>query len=111
MEVQTHARALGLDSEIRKFIEGGGIYVGRSAGAIIIGPELDEAFFDYVNDIGMNDLSGFGYYDFYMVVHWETKTGGQLTDMIKHSWNTGKHIIPLTDQQAVLVTDEGFKII
>jgi len=33
------------------------------------------------------------------------------SDILNYSWKTGKHIVPLTDQQAILITDDEFKII
>ena len=104
-------RILGLESKIKEFIKNGGIYIGRSAGAIIMGPDIDGVFFDSVNNIGLEDLSGLGYVDFHIVVHWDSKTGERLTGFIKHAWEKGKRIIPLTDQQAILVRGNDFKII
>ena len=41
----------------------------------------------------------------------DSKDDDKHTSIINHSWNSGKQLITLTDQQAVLVLDSGFKII
>jgi len=104
-------RKQGLIPEIRKFIENNGVYSGRSTGAMIMSPDIDENLTIDVNDIGLKDVTGFGYIDYYLLVHWDTLFDELHTDAIKYSWNIGKRVIPLTDQQAVLVLNNEFKII
>ena len=104
-------RKQGLELEIRTFIESGKVYVGRSAGAIIMSPDLVGSFFDMKNDVDLEDLSAFGFVDFYPVVHWDTKSGKKLSEIVKTSWEKDKQIICLTDQHAILATNKDFKII
>ena len=105
-------RELGLESRIRDFIDRDGVYVGSSAGSTIMCPDVDENFINSVNKIGLIDVRGFGYVDFYMSPHWDTKNHGEKrTSQIKYSWESGKRLIPLTDQQAVLVLDSDFNIV
>jgi dipeptidase E len=104
-------RETGLVPKIREFVERNGVYIGSSAGSVIMGPDIDKNFTAAVNDVGLDDVSGFGYVDFYIIVHWDTKDGDLLTSFITYSWKTGKRIIALTDQQAILVLNKGFKVI
>jgi len=97
--------------EIRDFIERDGVYVGTSAGSIIMGPDIDENLTSPGNDCGLEDLDGFGYFNFYVIPHWDTKDGDLLTRIVTYSWKTDKRIIALTDQQAILVIDNEFRII
>ena len=57
-------RETGLVHEIRDFIERDGVYVGTSAGSIIMGPDIDENLTSPGNDCGLEDLDGFGYFIF-----------------------------------------------
>ena len=100
-----------LNQRLRDFIDRGGVYVGSSAGSNIMCPDVDDNLTTDVNDIGLEDVSGFGYVDFIIMPHWGSMNGMARTDQIKYSWETGKRVIPLTDQQAILVLDEGFTII
>lgn len=104
-------REAQLVPRIREFIERDGVYVGSSAGSQLMCPDIDENFTSDVNDIGLEDVSGFCYVDFYLVVHWDTRGDDLHTGFINHSWKTGKNVITLTDNQAVLVQNNGFKII
>ena len=103
-------RENGIWEDVRKFIERGGLYVGISAGSLIMSPSVDENFTREKN-FGLEDVSAFGYVDFYLIVHWDSFFKGRHTFSLKYSWVSGKKVVPLTDQQSVLVTDEGFTII
>jgi len=104
-----HLRETGLMQDIRDFIIEDGIYVGVSAGAKIMGPEIDVNLTPDENDIGLNDTSGFGLIPFYIIPHWDWRE--HRMEYLEYSWKTGKRIVPLTDQQAVLVCDDKIKII
>jgi dipeptidase E len=100
-----------LEPKIREFISRNGVYVGGSAGSNIMCPEVDEKLSNDPNDIGVSDVRGFGLVDFYTIPHWDTYHGDKRTRQIQYGWESGKQVIPLTDEQAVLVVDGEFKII
>jgi len=102
-------RETGLTEGIRGFIDGGGVYVGVSAGSMIMGPDVDENLTFDVNDVGLKDLSGFGYVDFYILPHWDWRDNRWKA--LRHVWITGKHMVPLTDRQGILVYDHDCEII
>ena len=105
-----HIRRLGLYPEIRKFVDRDGIYIGVSAGSIIMGPDVDvDSWSMATNDMGMEDLSGFGYVDFTTVAHIEWRPNPEKA--LKHQAETGKKMIYYTDKQGVLVRDCGYRII
>ena len=102
-------RELRLVQDIRDFIEREGVYIGVSGGSAMMAPDLDDGLSQTKNDIGLEDLSGFGYVDFYVVSHWDWREDKK--EMLTYSWESGKHMIPLTDQQGILVIDNDFDII
>jgi dipeptidase E len=102
-------RETGIVRDIRDFIERDGVYIGVSGGSVMMSPDLDEGLSMSVNDVGLEDLSGFGYVDFYILSHWDWREDKM--KMLTYSWKTGKHIIPLTDQQGILVLNDKYKII
>jgi len=104
-------RENGLMKDIWEFMEGDGVYVGLSAGSTIMSRVIDENLTSDENFFGLTDLSGFGVNDFNLLVHWDSKDEKYLNSMLRYSWETGKKVICLTDQQAVLVTDNDFKLI
>ena len=97
--------------DVRDFIERDGIYIGISAGSMMMSPDVDENLTIDVNYMDLTDVTGYGFIDFYLLVHWDSFFGDLHTDALKYSWDTGKQVLPLTDQQAVLVLDNDFKII
>ena len=104
-------RKNGYMDDIRDFIERDGVYIGISAGSTIMSKVVDDNLTSDENFFGLEDVLGFGYIDFNLLVHWDTKDEKYLTKFIKYSWETGMKVISLSDQQAILVLDEGFKII
>jgi len=53
-------RELGLVQDIRDFIEREGVYIGVSGGSVMMSPDMDDCLSMTKNDIGLEDLSGFG---------------------------------------------------
>ena len=104
-------RENGLMDEVKRFVDRDGVYVGLSAGSTIMSQHVDENLTSDENFFGLEDLSGFGYNAFNLLVHWDSKDEKYLNSMLRYSWETGKKVICITDQQAVLVLDSGFKII
>jgi peptidase E len=102
-------RETGLVPRIREFIDRGGVYVGTSAGSLLMCPDVDERLTSDPNDVGLVDVSGFGYIDFNIVPHWDSKESlgesTSLMDCMRYVWETGKRVVPLTDNQAVRVLD------
>lgn len=105
-----HIRRLGLIQEIRRFVDGDGVYIGVSAGSIIMGPDVDvDSWSMATNDLGLDDLSGFGYVDFTTVAHIEWRPNPEKA--LRHHIETGKKMIYFTDKQGVFVRDCGYRII
>jgi peptidase E len=104
-------RENGYMDDIRDFIERDGVYVGISAGSTIMSRVVDEKLTSDENFFGLKEVSGFGYIDFNLLVHWDTKDEKYLSKFIKYSWEKEKKVICITDQQAVLIKDNDFRII
>ncbi len=102
-------RNLEIEQDIRDFIDRDGVYIGVSGGSAMMSSDMDDGLSMTKNDIGLEDDSGFGYIDFYVVSHWDWREDKK--EMLTYSWDSGKHMIPLTDQQGVLVLDNDFTII
>jgi peptidase E len=102
-------RETGLETDIRDFIERDGVYIGVSGGSVMMSPDMDDGLSMTKNEIGLEDMSGFGYINFYIVSHWDWREDKK--EMLTDSWESGKRMIPLTDQQGILVLDNDFTII
>lgn len=102
---------IGLFDRIHEYIQRDGVYVGSSAGSMLMSAELDENLSGDKNEVGLEDVRGFGYIDFNLLVHWDTAYSGKHADWLRYSWEKGRKVVCLTDNQAILVTDQGFEII
>ncbi len=114
-----HIRRLGYTSAIIKYVNSDKIYVGRSAGAVIMGPDIDVkeylppstiAMFKVKpwTDVELEDTSGFGVVDFITVPHIDSYEDTKVLEFHK---KTGHKMIYLTDEQGILVINDLYKII
>ena len=105
-------REIGLVPMIHDFVRRDGVYVGSSAGSMLMGPSVDEDLYILEkNEVGLQNVTGFGIVPFYICAHWDSKSDEVRDEMLKYGKASGKHLIPLTDQQGVLVHDNGYEII
>jgi len=58
------ARKRGLQTLLEQYLANGGVLIGASAGSIMCTPSIELAKFGDENEVGMTDLSGFGFVDF-----------------------------------------------
>lgn len=98
-------RESGLDQCLPHFK---GLYVGVSAGSIVVGPNAEVSGPWDKNDVNLSDTVGMNIVNFAVVPHFQRKDRiivQELKDRV------GYEILPLTDNQAVLVENNERKII
>ena len=101
-------RESGFGETIKSFVEEGKLYVGVSAGSILAGPNIDIAAPSDENDIKIKDTTGLELTNIIVSPHY--------TDKEKHIVDEFKkvskfQVIPLTDRQALLITDKKHRIL
>lgn len=101
-------RQTKFDQKIIDFINQGGLYVGVSAGSIIVCPDISIAAPFDPNDIGLQDTTGLKIIDKVITPHYQNKEK-QIID----EWKRGHayKIIRLNDGQAFEVSDRQEKVI
>jgi len=69
------ARAANFAGEIRSLLNRGGIYIGVSAGSLIVGPTIEIAgeINPDKNEVGVKDFRGYNIVDFIVFPHYEEK--------------------------------------
>jgi dipeptidase E len=107
-----YIRQSGFDKIIKDLINKGVIYIGVSAGTIIAGPNIDTAWWKYgapdKNRVGLKDFTGLCLVPFLITVHIEKSHIG----IIKNYANKSSYkVIALTDDQAILVQDNRYKLV
>ncbi|VVB61021.1 Peptidase E [uncultured archaeon] len=101
-------RENGFDKVIKKFVESGRIYFGVSAGSIIAGPNIEVASLQDGNDIALKNLKALNLTNIAISPH-VNETGFEKVKEFKKRVNY--QVLPLTDNQALLVLDTETRII
>lgn len=101
----------GFDKLLKQHVLNGGLYAGASAGAIIMGPEIEFArqFDDPEYKFKLDTTAGLGLTDFVPFPHYDMGQRQTIIDDIIQ--NTKHNIVPISDDQAILVERGSYKII
>jgi dipeptidase E len=106
-------RESGFDKVAKELIEKGVIYIGVSAGTIISGPNIDTAWWKYGdpadrNEVGLKDFTGLNLVPFLTAVHIKESDIGVIR---KYAAKGSFKVMALTDDQAILVQDDKYKLV
>ncbi len=101
-------RKLGLEKPLKDFIRSGKLYIGLSAGSMLVGPNIEVSGIEDENETGLEDLRGFNVIDIEISPHFneaEEKTMNEFKKKVNYK------IMELRDGQALVVTDKEKRII
>ena len=99
------------DDVIKKFVKDGGLYVGVSAGSIIVGPNIEIAGWGShrdENDIQLKNLIGLNITNIAVYPHFEEQLQQEVEEFKK---KVKYPIVVLNNNQALLILDSKTKII
>lgn len=97
-----YAREANFKETIVKLLERGGIYIGVSAGAIILAPTIQIAASvdPEPNETGITNLEGLGLIDFEVHPHYDSSHDEELTSYQK---TTSNKVVKISNSQAVVI--------
>lgn len=101
------ARQATFDKDIKSLLEKGGVYIGVSAGSLIVGPSIqivNEVHPDK-NEIGLTDFSGFNIIDLIIFPHYSS----DLEDEIKSFEKRNDAKIERIDNSQAIIIEDGKK--
>jgi len=101
-------RETGFDKVIIEFAKTDKLYFGVSAGSILVCPNIDIASPFDENDVNLTDLAGLNLTDVIVSPHYKDEEKSIIDDFKKKSQY---QVVPLTDEQALLVIDGETKIV
>ena len=93
----------GFDKILKEFLEEGKLYVGVSAGSIIVGPNIEGAGWGSeadVNDIELKDLKGLNFTSLAVYPHYKVRLKKEIENYRKR---VAYEVVTLTDRQALLI--------
>ena len=106
-------RVTGFDVMLESFVSGGGLYVGASAGALIVGPDiglinvLDEP--EKVPEL--QSTKGFGWVDVVPIPHCNMVERTAIIEQIKERNNDTLKIVTLTDDEGLIVENGTWQVV
>ena len=106
-------RKTGTDKLIKEQVEMGKLYIGESAGTIILSPNIEYAkkMDDYLTlTPNFNDFAGLDIIDFYPVVHFNSFPFEEATRNIIDEYSH-LPLKPITNQQAIVITGDAVSIL
>jgi dipeptidase E len=105
-----YAREAHFKGTIVKLLERGGIYVGVSAGAIILAPTIQIAASvdPEPNEVGITNLEGLGLIDFEIHPHYDPYHDKELAAYQK---TTANKVVRISNSQAVIMTGTEQQVI
>lgn len=104
----------GFDKVIKELVNRGVIYIGASAGAAIAGPSLEPIqLLDEADKApNLKSFNAFGLVDFVILPHYgKEKYRPKYEQIMKDYGNKPYRLIKLTDQQAVIVKGDQYKVV
>ncbi len=106
-------RQSGFDVLLTEYVNDGGLYAGASAGALIAGVDIGSiASIDEPEKVkGLKSTEGLGFVDIVPIPHYDMKARTKTIDEIKEKYDKQYELVLLTDDQAILVEDDGWKIV
>jgi len=104
-------RESGFDKVIKELIEKGVIYIGASAGSYIACPTIEMATWrhqDEYDRCGVTNFTGLNLVSFLVIAHYTE----EYKEIVKEGISKTKYLVRiLTDDQALLVRDDGVELV
>jgi len=101
-------RKTGFDRVIKQFLEEDKVYIGVSAGSILMGPNIEITKLGDKDICGVTDFTGLGYTNTAITPHCNKKEHKKVEKFKKKA---DYPILPLTDNQALLILGNKKEII
>lgn len=103
----------GADKLLIEEINKGKFYIGESAGAIVVAPNIE--YSSEMDDIekapSLKDYSGLNLIDFYVVPHFQNWEFGKAVEKIVNAYSKTLELKTINDNQAILIENDSIRIL
>lgn len=106
-------RRTGADKILTQEIQKGKFYIGESAGAIVVAPDIGySAKMDHIEKApGLKSYAGLNLIDFYVVPHYKNWEMGKAAEDIINTYSDSLELKSICDNQAILIEDSKVQIL
>jgi len=106
-------RNTGFDKLLTQYIADGGMYAGASAGALIAGLDIEPvSTIDEPEKVkGLSSTAGLGLVSIVPIPHYDMASRSKAIDDIKRRYDKKFDVVLLTDDEAILVEGNSWKIV
>lgn len=106
-------RRTGADKILAQEIQKGKLYIGESAGAIVVAPDIGySAKMDRIEKApGLKSYEGLNLIDFYVVPHYKNWEMGKAAEDIINTYSDSLELKSICDNQAILIEDSKVQIL
>jgi dipeptidase E len=103
----------GVDKIIIEQINAGKVYIGESAGSIIMAPDIEYVMDmdDSSSAIGLEDYTALGVIPFYPLPHYTNYPFKKTVEKIISKYESALALKPISNSQVILVRDSDIEII
>lgn len=103
----------GSDKLLTKYVEGGVLYAGASAGALIAGLDIEPvSTIDEPEKVeGLSSTQGLGWVNIVPVPHYDMTARTKAIDDIKEKYKDKFEMVLLTDDDAIVVEGDNWKLV
>ena len=106
-------RRVGADRIVTEQIKSGKLYIGESAGSIIISPNIEyvKDMDNYKSTTDLNDFDALNVIDFYPLPHHNCFPFKKTVEIIITDYTNTLELRPITNSQAILINGSHIKIV
>jgi dipeptidase E len=106
-------RSCGLDLLLPELLDQGMLYVGASAGAVVVGPDLEpiKLLDEPEKAPTLQSTKALGLVPFIMLPHYSKEKDAEVYNKIEKDFREQYEIIMFTDQQAIVIADGNYEIV
>jgi dipeptidase E len=104
----------GFDKVVKQLIDKGVVYIGSSAGSVLLCPTIEycKTFDDPKIAPNLKSYNGLGIVDFLIIPHYEKEKYIQRQETVKNEWrNKGFNIKLITNNQAIIIDGKECEIV
>lgn len=106
-------RDSGFDDLLTAYVNGGGLYAGASAGALVAGVDISPvSSIDEPEKVeGLKSTKGLNFIDIVPIPHYDMQSRTNSIDKIKQKYNDEYELVILTDDQAIMVEGNNWRVV